>query len=100
MGFPDAVNEDQRVVEAWRDRDGPVDARAAFFESFKDQRLAAEVYASHGQRQRLQDARAGEVQDLAERASIALGPLSCNEKRRTLGRGQIQPVAGRVDQIG
>ena len=94
------MDEHQRVDEAWRDRNGPVDAPAALLEGFEDQRLAVEIDAGDRQRQRLGDPAAGEVQDLAEGARLALGLFGRDEKCGALGGGQIQPVAGRVDQVG
>ena len=99
-GFPDAVDEHQRVDEAWRDRNGPVDASAALLEGFEDHSLAVEVDAGHGQRQRLGDPAAGEVQDLAEGANLPLGLLGREEEDTALGGGQIQPIASKIDQVG
>ena len=67
-------------MRRWRDRNGPVDARAALLQGFEDQRLPVEIDAGDGQRQCLEYPVRCEVQNLADGAHLAFGFSAATRK--------------------
>ena len=57
-GLPEPVHEIELVQQGGRNRHGPVDAPAALFEDFEDERPAGEITPAWGERERLRNAAA------------------------------------------
>ena len=93
------MHQVQRVEQGGGDGDGAVDAAPSLLEALEGDGAVGEVHAVAGQRQRLADAAAGEVEEVAEGADLARRAVGGLEEGAALVLCQILAVARLVEQL-
>ena len=88
----------QQIEHGSGDGDSPVHPLAPFLERLQHDQIAAVIEGGGGQREGFGQSAAGVIQDMAERPHIARRVRRCVEKGRSLGFGQIKPLALGVEE--
>lgn len=87
LNFPEAVNEVQGINDIVRNRNGPVQALAAFLEAFEDDDITGKIHAVGRQRQAFADPASGKGEHHAKSPNRSIAAFGGFKKGTALVAG-------------